>query len=41
MNNNKYKILLVEDEANILTFVGDLLESNEYQGIKAESCTEA
>ena len=41
MNNNKYKILLVEDEANILTFVGDLLESNEYQVIKAESCTEA
>ena len=41
MNNNKYKILLVEDEANILTFVGELLESNEYQVIKAESCTEA
>ena len=39
--NNKYKILLVEDEANILTFVGALLEANEYQVIRAENCAEA
>ncbi len=35
MNNNKYKILLVEDDTNIVTFVSALLESNGYQVIIA------
>lgn len=39
--NNKYKILLVEDEANILTFVTALLEANDYQVIPAQSCNMA
>lgn len=37
MNNNKYKILFIEDEANIQTFVSALLEANDYQVISAES----
>ena len=41
MSNNKYKILLVEDEANIQTFVTALLEANEYQVVSARSCSEA
>lgn len=39
--NNRYKILLVEDEANILTFVKALLEANDYQVIIAKNCTMA
>lgn len=35
--NNKYKILFVEDEANIRTFVTALLEANDYQVISAQS----
>ena len=34
---NKYKILFVEDEANIRSFVSALLEANDYQVITAES----
>ena len=37
MNNNKYKILFVEDESNIQTFVGALLEANGYQVVGAEN----
>ena len=37
MNKNKYKILLVEDEGNILNFVAALLEANEYQVISART----
>ena len=37
MNNNKYKILFVEDEANIRTFVSALLEANDYQAITAHN----
>ena len=37
MNNNKYKILLVEDEVNILNFVTALLEANEYQVVSAKN----
>ena len=37
MNKNKYKILLVEDEGNILNFVTALLEANEYQVISAKT----
>ncbi len=39
MNSNKYKILVVEDEANIRNFVSALLESAGYQVLTAESCT--
>ena len=35
--NNKYKILFVEDEANIQTFVSTLLEANDYRVITAGS----
>lgn len=39
--NNKYKILIVEDENNIQTFVSALLEANGYQAISARTCKEA
>lgn len=35
--NNKYKILFVEDESNILNFVSALLEANGYQVIPAQN----
>ena len=38
MGNNKYKILLVEDETNILSFVSTILETNDYQIIAARTC---
>lgn len=38
--NNKYKILLVEDEKNILAFVAALLEAAGYTVISAETCAE-
>ena len=31
MSNNKYKILVVEDDSNILTFIQTILEANGYQ----------
>ena len=37
MSKNKYKILLVEDEGNILNFVTALLEANDYQVISAKN----
>lgn len=37
MNKNKYKILFVEDEINILNFVTALLEANDYQVIPAKN----
>ena len=37
MNNNKYKILFVEDEINIQNFVKALLEANGYQVIAAQN----
>ena len=37
MTNNKYKILLVEDEANIRNFVQTMLESADYQVVLAEN----
>lgn len=39
--NNKYKILIVEDEENIRTFVCALLEANGYRAIAARTCAEA
>ena len=38
MSNNKYKILVIEDEANIRSLLQTVLESNNYQMISAESC---
>ena len=37
MNNNKYKILVIEDEINIQTVVKALLEANDYRVITAEN----
>ena len=39
--NNKYKILIVEDENNIQTFVSALLEANGYQAITANTFAQA
>lgn len=39
--NNKYKILIVEEEKNIQNFVTALLVSNDFQVISAGSCREA
>ncbi len=41
MNNNRYKILFVEDEENIRTFMSALLEANGYQVILATNYAEA
>ncbi len=41
MNNNKYKILFVEDDVHIRTVVTALLEANEYRVITAGSCAMA
>ena len=38
MSNNKYKILLVEDDKSISNFVQTVLESNGYQVLTAERC---
>lgn len=39
--NNKYKILIVEDEDNIRSFIGALLEANGYQVVLAKNCQSA
>ena len=39
--NNKYKILFVEDEEHIQTFVSAILEANGYMTLLAASCAEA
>ena len=39
--NNKYKILLVEDERNIRNLVGTMLESAGYQVLQADTCATA
>ncbi len=38
MSNNKYKILIVEDETNIRSFIKANLETSDYQVICAETC---
>ncbi len=38
MSNNKFKILVVEDEANICSFIETLLETNDYQALVANTC---
>ncbi len=40
MGSNRYKILVVEDEANILSFVRTILEANNYQVLTARNCSE-
>lgn len=41
MKQNKYKILLVEDEANIRNLVATMLDTSGYQTVLAERCSEA
>ena len=38
MSNNKFKVLVVEDEANICSFIETLLETNGYQALVAQTC---
>ena len=38
MSNNKYKILLVEDEQSILNFVDTVLDSNGFAVLSARTC---
>ena len=38
MGNNKYKILLVEDDRSISSFIQTVLETNGYQVLTAERC---
>ncbi len=40
MGSNKYKILVIEDESNILSFVKTMLEANNYQVLIGKSCKE-
>lgn len=37
---NKYKVLIVEDENNIRSFVKTILEANDYQVITADTCAD-
>lgn len=41
MNNNKYKVLVVEDDDNIIDLVEALLETNGYQSLSAHNCATA
>lgn len=41
MNNNRYKVLLVEDDPNIRTLVATLLENAHYQVLLAQTCDDA
>ena len=38
MSNNKFKVLIIEDEANICSFIQTLLETNGYQALVAQTC---
>ena len=38
MSNNKYKVLVIEDETNIRSFVQTVLETNGYQVLTASTC---
>ncbi len=40
MSNNRYKILIIEDEANIRNFLKTLLTTNNYQVFIAENATQ-
>ena len=38
MSNNKYKVLVIEDDRNISAFIQTVLEANGYQALSAERC---
>ena len=38
MSNNKYKVLIIEDDRNIASFIQTILEANSYQVLTAERC---
>ena len=38
MSNNKYKVLIIEDEQNINNLLDTLMQANGYQTIRARSC---
>lgn len=38
MSNNKFKVLVIEDEANIRGFIQTILETNGYQVLTASTC---
>ena len=38
MSNNKYKVLIVEDDRKISSFIQTILEANGYQALTAERC---
>ena len=38
MSNNKFKILIVEDESNISSFIETLLDTGGYQALTAQTC---
>lgn len=38
MSNNKYKVLVIEDETNIQSFLQTILETNGYQVVTADTC---
>lgn len=38
MGNNKYKVLIVEDDGNISSFIQTVLETNGYQVLTAQRC---
>lgn len=40
MGNNKYKILIIEDEANIRSFMETILETDDYRILTAADCSE-
>ena len=41
MSNNKYKVLVIEDESNIRAFVGTILETNSFSVLSADTCSMA
>ena len=40
MGNNKYKILIIEDDRSICSFVETLLQAAGYQALSAASCSQ-
>lgn len=40
MSNNKYKVLVVEDDTSICSFIKAILEANGYQVISAATCAQ-
>ena len=40
MGNNKYKVLIVEDDSTIVNFIQTILETNGYQVITADRCSQ-